>query len=628
MKLRTQIWVAILGITIFAQIVFGLLAYRQITESRGAQLTIYLQYLNREVAERLTLLGNKYVSEIYLEELRRKFSTKNSVLLIMQGNKVLYSAGKSGEKLAVITRKLNETSLNKFKHGLLYVEEDEYYWAITSLPDSNFQLIMLEPAASEEIQIAEALKHRLITTGVIIFWVAVWISLWLSRRISKQLDEKNSQLQHVALHDSLTGLPNRKLLKDRLEQLFLQSKRDNLNFSLFLIDLDRFKEINDTLGHHFGDEVLKTVSMRLMDSVRDKDSISRLGGDEFAVLLPATDIEGAVLCAERILTAMDTPFVINNISTESKASIGIATYPEHGDNVDELMQHADIAMYQAKKLQSGFAVYDPLQDKNSMRRLRLMSDLRAAMENGEIYPVYQPLINCKDNNIHAAEVLARWNHGELGCISATEFIPMAEQMGLIRLLTTQMLKLAVIDCKKWQQAGYHFGININLSTFCLLDFSLIEEVNHILAEADLDAAKIEFEITETALMHDLTRARKILNKLSDSGLKLAIDDFGTGFSSLNYLKNLPIDTLKIDKTFILDMHSSSDNIAIVKTIIELGHNLNCKVVAEGVEEQKIIDELSALKVDILQGFFFCEPLDSDDFQHWLTASHELLKPTT
>lgn len=403
MNLRTQILLSVLGITLFAQVVFGLLAYRQITESRGDQLTIFLQYLNREVAERLTLPGNQYVSEIYLEELRRKFSTADSNLYIQKDNKILYSAGDIDLELPLVSKKLNEAYSDKNKHGLVHLGEKNYYWAISSLPNKDYQLIMLEPAANEEAQIATTLKLRLFSTGAIILWLAVWISLLLSSKISKQLDEKNDQLKHMALHDNLTGLPNRKLLNDRLSQLFLQSQRENLVFALFLIDLDRFKEINDTLGHQFGDELLKMVSTRLMSSIRDKDSISRLGGDEFAVLLPQTNHHGSKLCAERILNAMDAPFCINNISTESKASIGIALFPEHGDTVDELMQHADIAMYQAKKSQSGFAVYDPAQNKHSLRRLKLMSDLRIAIEKKKIHVAYQPLINRDQESIISVE---------------------------------------------------------------------------------------------------------------------------------------------------------------------------------------------------------------------------------
>lgn len=624
MRLRTQILFSILGITIFSQIIFGFLAYRQITESRGDQLTIFLQYLNREVAKRLTLPGNQYVSEIYLEELRDRFSTPDSTLIIQKNNKALYSAGDIKLDLSLISQQLSAAYSDRNKHGLINLNGNEYYWAISDLPNKNYQLIMLEPARNEEAQIATTLKLRLFTTSAVILWLAVWTSLILSTKISKQLDEKNDQLTHMALHDSLTGLPNRKLLNDRLKQLFLQSQRENLFFALFVIDLDRFKEINDTLGHQFGDELLKMVSTRLISSTRQKDSISRLGGDEFAVLLPQTDLEGARLYAERILNAMDAPFDINNISTESKASIGIAIFPDHGDTVEALMRHADIAMYQAKKSHSGFSVYDPLQNKHGLRRLKLMHDLRIAIENKNIYVVYQPLINRDQQTINCVEALARWQHNELGGISPNEFIPMAEQMGLIRLLTLQVLEQAVHDCKQWQQQGYTFGINVNISTYCLQDFSLPDDINTILINGGMDASKVELEITETALMHDLSRAGKILNQLSDTGLQLAIDDFGTGFSSLNYLKNLPVDTLKIDKSFILDMHNSSNDHAIVKTIIELAHNLNCQVVAEGVEDQQTVDSLTLLNVDILQGFFYSTPLNAHDFQSWLTKHYALL----
>jgi len=617
MGLRTQILLSVLGITLFAQLVFGFLSYRQITESRGDQLTIFLQYLNREVAERLTLPGDKYVSEIYLEELRRKFSTPDSTLLIQKNNVIMFYAGNTEMDLPLVSSRLNIAYDDESKHGLIYIGENEYYWAISDLPNKEYQLIMLEPAGSEEAQIASELKFRLLSTGVVVLWLAVWISLLLSSKISKQLNEKNDQLKHMALHDTLTGLPNRKLLNDRLQQLFLQSQREKLAFALFLIDLDRFKEINDTLGHQFGDELLKMVSARLMSSTREKDSISRLGGDEFAVLLPQTDYDGSKLCAERILNAMDAPFNINNISTESKASIGIALFPEHGDTADELMQHADIAMYQAKKSQSGFAVYDPSQNKHSLRRLKLMSDLRIAIENKKILIAYQPLINKDQRTIASVEALARWQHLELGDVSPDEFIPMAEQMGLIRQLTLQILEQAVQDCKKWCVQGYDFGININLSTYCLHDFSLSEEIENIIKQGGLDNKRVELEITETALMHDLSRAGKVLDKISAAGMRLAIDDFGTGFSSLSYLKNLPIDTLKIDKSFIQDMCECDDDHAIVKTIIELGHNLNCQVVAEGVESKQTIDSLKSLGIDVLQGFFYTKPLKFRDFEDWL-----------
>ncbi len=629
MKLQTQIIFSILGITFLAQAVFGFLAYREITESRGDQLTIFLQYLNREIADRMTLPGNIYVSEIYLEELRQKFSTPNSILIIQEGNRTLYMAGNSDEEdISNITKHLNQAYSDSNKHGLIDIDGIQYYWAVSLLPDEKYQLAMLEPAGNEETTIAATLRSRLVTSGLIILWIAVWISLILSSKISKQLNEKRNQLKHLALHDGLTGLPNRTLLSDRLEQVLLQAQRTKNPFSLFLMDLDRFKEVNDTLGHQFGDELLKMVSDRLLKSIRDKDSIARLGGDEFAILLPDTGLEGTKNCIDRIIQSMEAPFCINDVITESKISIGVAIYPDHGDSIHTLMQYADVAMYQAKKSQSGYAIYDPTQNTHSIRRLKLMNDLRDAIKKNEINIHYQPLIDNNNQTVIGVEALSRWHHDELGDISPDEFIPMAEQMGLIRTLTLHVLKQSMHDLNSWEKKGYNLAVNINISTYCLQDVSFPEEIHSIVEFYSFDSSQIELEITESALMHDLSLTRKIIDHLNTLGFKLAIDDFGTGFSSLNYLKNLPIDTLKIDKSFIIDMCENKSDNAIVKTIIELGHNLNCRIIAEGVENQMELDSLSHLKVDIIQGFFYSKALSVEDFIIWIdeyskTAPNEI-----
>jgi len=627
MRLRYQILFSVLGITFLAQLVFGLLAYREITESRGDQLTTFLQYLTREIAERLTLPGDSDVAEKHLEELRQKFSTSQSVLIIQKDNRITYIAGNPDRDNSVISQYLNEAYFDSGKHGLIDLGGVQYYWGVSQLPNKEYQLVMLEPAGNEEIRIASTLRLRLLSSGFVILWIAVWVSLILSSKITRQLDEKNDQLEHMALHDNLTGLPNRILLTDRLEQMLLQSKRSKEVFALFVIDLDRFKEINDTLGHQFGDVLLKMVSSRLLKSIREKDSIARLGGDEFAVLLPQTDLKGSELAANRIIHSLDMPFCINDVTTESKASIGIALYPEHGENAEALMQYADVAMYQAKKSQSGYALYDPVRNTHSVRRLQLMNNLRDAVEQNEIRVHYQPLIEATRQHVVSVEALARWRHPELGDIGPDEFIPMAEQMGLIRTLTMQVLEQALKDRSTWDKQGYHLGISINLSTYCLQDLSLPDEINSLLQNHDVDVADVELEITESAFMRDLSRAGKILDQLHHMRLQMAIDDFGTGFSSLNYLKNLPIDTLKIDKSFIMDMCQNSSDNAIVKTIIELGHNLGCRVVAEGVENQMTLDSLKALEVDVMQGFFYSKPLSADAFQAWLIEYNQRISAT-
>jgi diguanylate cyclase (GGDEF)-like protein len=617
MKLKTQILLSILGVTVLAQIVFGLLAYRQIIDSRADQQTIFLHRFAGEMAENLVLPESREDYDGYLEQLRQKFLTQRSVLYLQKDGAVLYKAGEADLSPDVISQKFADTHTDENQHGLIEIAGHQYYWAISPLPDAQYELVMLESASDDETNIASTLRLRLISSGLVILWVAVWIGLILSSKISRELDKKNEELKHLALHDTLTGLPNRTLLNDRIDRVLSDSQRYRQSFALFVIDLDRFKEINDTLGHQFGDELLKLVSVRLKDSVRVNDSIARLGGDEFAVLLPHTGLDGAELCVKRILQSMNKPIVINNITTESKASIGIALYPEHGQEVDELLKYADIAMYQAKQSQSGFALYDQEQNIHSVRRFRLMNDLRDAIDGKKIYLHYQPIVDASTGKIVHLEALARWNHPELGNIPPDEFISMVEQMGLINILTMQVLDQSLKDLSKWNKQGYDLGVSVNLSVYSLQNLSLPDDINALLNGNGVAAEKVQLEITETALMHDLSRAGNILNILNELGLRLAIDDFGTGFSSLNYLKKLPVDALKIDKSFISDMCADATDRAVVKTIIELGHNLGCHVVAEGVEDQATLDLLRQMEVDNIQGYFISKPIGKHDIELWL-----------
>ena len=615
MTLNKQILLSILGVTILAQIVFGVLAYRQLLDSRNEQLTELLTRFSGNISQQITLADNQRDTQAYLDRLQQRFFGQDSILLIQKDGELLYRSGEAEFAYNVLLERLKEVSADH--HSLIELSDKQYYWAVSPLPDVQYELVMLEPASTADSDIASTLKLRLVTSGFVILWVAVWIGLILSSKISRELDKKNLQLQHLALHDTLTGLPNRTLLNDRIERILFDAKRHQQSFALFLIDLDRFKEINDTLGHHFGDKLLKVVSVRLKESVRLNDSIARLGGDEFAVLLPHTDYKGAELCANRILYAMSKPFVIDNITTESKASIGISIFPEHAQEADELMKYADIAMYQAKQSQSGFALYDPEQNKHSVRRLRLMSDLRDAVKNQNIHLAYQPVVDTTSQDLAYVEALARWDHPELGGIPPDEFISMAEQMGLINVLTMQILDQSLKDLARWNKQGYDFGVSVNLSVYSVQNLSLPDDIQALLQMHGVAAEKVQLEITETALMQDLARAGKVLSALSELGVQLAIDDFGTGFSSLNYLKKLPVDALKIDRSFISDMCTDQTDRAVVKTVIELGHNLDCQVVAEGVEDQSTLDLLDQMSVDKLQGYFISKPIGKYDLEAWL-----------
>lgn len=320
---------------------------------------------------------------------------------------------------------------------------------------------------------------------------------------------------------------------------------------------------------------------------------------------------------KKILTSLKTPFNVRDIRIESSASIGIAFYPQDGNDAEILLQRADIAMYQAKKTRSHYVVYDQNRDSDNVRQLTLTNDLREAIKNDLLNVYYQPMVDQKTGRTIAAEALARCNHPELGFISPEEFIPIAEHSGLIRMLTLSIAKQAMRNCKQWQDMGYDMMIAINISTHCLQDQSFPMKLNQILQAASISSYSVELEITESALMQDIGGARQVLQQLDQAGFNLSIDDFGTGFSSLAYLKELPVDTLKIDKSFIFNMDNNEDDTAIVQTVIELAHNFNCKVIAEGVETNSSLEQLKSLGNDIAQGYLFSKPIPFKEFNIWL-----------
>ena len=419
--------------------------------------------------------------------------------------------------------------------------------------------------------------------------------------------------EHQALHDALTDLPNRGLFHDRLEQTMLTAKREGGKVGVLLMDLDRFKEINDTLGHHLGDTLLKQVGPRLQGVLRESDTISRFGGDEFAVLLPKIQSPAAAAhVAEKILQAFEIPFVVDEMTLAIECSIGIAMYPDDGADPDGLIRRADVAMYGAKSHKTGYEIYSSARDEHSPRRLMLMAQLRRALETGEIISLYQPKADLTSGRITGVEALARWNHPELGLLPPSDFIPLAEHTGLIKHLTLRILDESLQQWRRWRDLGLELSMAVNLSAQNLLDPKLSEEIMRLIAKWGVPPGMLELEITESSIMTDPTRALTTLKRLDDMGLGLAIDDFGTGYSSLAYLKELPVDTLKIDRSFVANMTNNENDGVIVRSTIDLGHNLGMRVVAEGVETAEIWSRLTDLKCDIAQGFHLSKPVPADD----------------
>jgi diguanylate cyclase (GGDEF)-like protein len=435
-------------------------------------------------------------------------------------------------------------------------------------------------------------------------------------RLMDRLREEAAEKEYLALHDSLTGLPNRTLFRDRVEHGLASLEQHGL-LAVLLADLDRFKEINDTLGHHNGDLLLKEVARRLRNVLDSEVTVARFSGDEFALLLPGIDsIEDAAAVAQQVLVVLHESFDLANVEINVSASIGIAVHPLHGDNANKLIQRADVAMYVAKESHSGFEVYSTDRDGYSPARLALASELRQAIEHDDLIVHYQPKVDIRTRRVVGVEALVRWIHPERGFMPPDEFIPLAEQTGLIQPLTTLVLRNALNQCRRWQEKGLDLDVSVNLSVRSLLDLHLPENVAALLREFSVEPARLVLEITESSIMADPIRAADVVDRLSDLGIGLAIDDFGTGYSSLSYLKRLPVSEIKIDKSFVMAMTSEDNDAVIVRSTVDLGRNLGLTVVAEGVETVEMFDELERLGCDIAQGYLLSRPLPPDDLTEW------------
>jgi len=438
---------------------------------------------------------------------------------------------------------------------------------------------------------------------------------------TSELHEAYQKLETLAFTDTLTSLPNRELFYDRLSQLVLLSQREKMAFSLFVMDLDRFKYINDTLGHHVGDQLLAQAGDRIRAVVREADTIARLGGDEFAALLPKViDIQGAVIVAERINAALSEPFMIEGNSLHASVSIGMVMFPYHGESQNELMQRADVAMYYAKNNQLGYALYESEIDTHNVLELTLETELKHAIQNNLLKLFYQPKIFIETGEVYGVEALLRWIHPERGFIPPDSFIPLAEQTGLIHPLTQWVLKTAVEQTRQWHDKGIIINVAINLSAQSLRDPGLVESIATVLQEAGLDPKYLTLELTETAVMSDPKQALEILSALDEKGVMLSIDDFGTGYSSLAYLKRLPVDEIKIDRSFVMEMDEDSNDKIIVQSTIDLAHNMGLKVIAEGIETDQSWQALKALGCDMGQGYFMCRPIDAESLDEWFDSS--------
>ena len=421
-----------------------------------------------------------------------------------------------------------------------------------------------------------------------------------------------------ARHDALTGLPNRFLLLQRIAKR-ADAVRQGEQTALLLLDLDHFKEINDTLGHHVGDQLLQLVAARLSSVVRSGDTVGRLGGDEFAVLCPGVgDVDTALELSERCRQALSEPFSLEQVSLHVEASVGAALMPLHASGADQLVQHADIALYQAKAQRATSCAYDPAHDSNSVERLALMEQLRSGMSS-QLVVHYQPKCLASDGSLAGVEALVRWQHPTYGLLQPGQFLPAAENSGLIVPMTMLILEEALRQVRRWREAGLDLHVAVNISPRHLSDTELPRHIAGLLRAHALPGRALTLEVTESSIMSDPARAAHVLHRIRELGVSVSIDDFGTGYSSLAYLRDLHATEVKIDKTFVQRARHNARDEAIVRAAVDLGHTLGLRVVAEGIEDVETARLMIASGCDLLQGYLFLPPVPAAEITEWSAA---------
>ena len=430
-------------------------------------------------------------------------------------------------------------------------------------------------------------------------------------------------LRRLRLYDQLTGLPNRMMLLNRLGRALVESARTTRPLGLLILALDRFKDVTNTLGHHNGDLIVRDLAARLGDALGDADRVARLRGDEFGVLLPDADGTFARQVGERVVGALEKPFMVQRLPIEVSANIGIAVAPEHGTEAEGLLRRADAAMQAARKLGGGACVVFSAEcEPHDPARLALLGELRRALEGNELQLYYQPKVDLKTHSVVGAEALLRWPHARRGFVSPGEFIPDAEKTGLIRVLTRWVLDRAAGDARSWERAGRRLPVAINVSARSLQDGRIVDDVEEALLTHDMRGDRLQIEVTESAVMDDANRAAEVLASLAGRGVSVSIDDFGMGYTSLNLLRRLPVHELKIDGSFVRGMRGDAgEDTAIVRSTAELAHNLGLTAVAEGVENQWTLDLLATFGCDQAQGYHIAKPMPSAEFIGWLGASN-------
>ena len=621
MDIYKRLLFSLIGVAITVITSLGVVSYYITLDAATAKEIELLTHLTEAHASKLSmsLPGD---AEMLAAELELSAPHDHVMALIDSAGQTV--AGPSLDDLFKIHRlpfNAKEVAEASTHHGHLDGPDEYLIWASARIPGTPFQLFSAHRTNSHFSTFFQKIGLELLAAAFSILILAIWGAIFHSKLIAQRLGQQHAQWNYQAEHDKLTGLANREHLLQRISQLTRNSATPCPPLALLVMDLDRFKEVNDTLGHNVGDEVLKQVAVHLQQALPQAEVIARLGGDEFALLLAGAELHAAVSATQQVQVALTPVVKVKDIQINMQASIGVALFPAHGEDPNVLIRCAEVAMYNAKQNGLSHVIYAQDLDPYNMRRLMLMSDLRRAIPEQQLVLFYQPKVDLRTDRTVGVEALLRWKHPTQGFIAPNDFIPLAEQSDLIRPLTYWVIDEALLQCRAWRQMGIQLDVAVNLSARNLHDPGLPAKVAGLLAKWSIPPVQLTLEITENAIMIDPDRALRILERLHNMGIKLSIDDFGTGYSSLVYLKKLPVTQIKIDRSFVMDMIKDENDAIIVRSTIDLGHNLGCQIVAEGVESKEILQHLKALNCDYGQGYYLSRPVPSDELISWLSQSN-------
>lgn len=618
MRLSTQILTGIVGITVLTQVIFAMIAYWIVVDVEQDHLLELLQHRTDEVAQSVAIpLATGTPIQQSLEQSRRHFAPSVEVLALLDSQGLLTTTGPWAKRIdaTLLGNKIRDADSHAMQR--ITIANGSFLVVSRPVPGLQYHIVSLQHYQAAQDNLTGRLGNRFFVFSIMIIWSAVWISLLLAAVINRKLEEKNSALRHQVTHDTLTGLPNRALLYQQLEKLIASPDDIDMQLAVLAIGIDNFMEINDTLGHDLGDQLLLETGGRIRQILPEDALISRMGGNEFAVVLTNTDQDAAEQCTRLLLSSMDTRITVNRIELDIGLTIGVALYPKHATEADALLRYADVALQQTREHCAGFMFYDGERDHHSVRRLKLGAELANAIKRGELVVFYQPKISVASGTVTGLEALVRWNHPEYGLIPPDEFIPLAEQTGAIHELTKWVLEESLHFLHRLHVHGITIDIAVNISTHNLRDNQLRTHVDELLRRTGIASRHLCLEVTETVMMQDINHAEEVLCSLHAIGVKVSIDDFGTGFSSLAYLNRLPVDEIKVDRSFVMPMLEHYGEQAIVMSIIKLAHTLGCSVVAEGVENHATLELLKSMDCDVAQGYLLTAPLPMNKIESWL-----------